>query len=150
MILLKFSTLSFLTLLSFYTNTVSAKNIEILVHVDNEVITSLDLENKEKIMGFGHAVYSVKDPRSDIIKDFSAELSKDHKDKLLHDAAVIMEAHLKEKKGLFPNTDFFHAPAYHYLGIPTKLFTPLFAIARIIGWSAHAYEQRSNNRIISG
>ena len=106
------------------------------------------LENKEKIMGFGHAVYSVKDPRSDIIKDFSAELSKDHKDKLLHDAAVIMEAHLKEKKGLFPNTDFFHAPAYHYLGIPTKLFTPLFAIARIIGWSAHAYEQRSNNRII--
>jgi len=106
------------------------------------------LENKEKIMGFGHAVYSIKDPRSDIIKEYSAQLSMDHKDKLLHDAAVIMEAYLKEKKSLFPNTDFFHAPAYHYLGIPTKLFTPLFAIARIIGWSAHAYEQRDNNRII--
>ena len=106
------------------------------------------LDNKEKIMGFGHAVYSVKDPRCDIIKEYSAKLSEDHKDKLLHDAAVIMEAYLKEKKGLFPNTDFFHAPAYHYLGIPTKLFTPLFAIARIIGWSAHTYEQRDNNRII--
>ena len=106
------------------------------------------LEKKEKVMGFGHAVYSVKDPRSDIIKEYSAKLSEDHKDKLLHDAAVVMEAYLKEKKGLFPNTDFFHAPAYHYLGIPTKLFTPLFAIARIIGWSAHAYEQRDNNRII--
>ena len=106
------------------------------------------LEKKEKVMGFGHAVYSVKDPRSDIIKEYSAKLSEGHKDKLLHDAAVVMEAYLKEKKGLFPNTDFFHAPAYHYLGIPTKLFTPLFAIARIIGWSAHAYEQRDNNRII--
>ena len=106
------------------------------------------LEKKEKVMGFGHAVYSVKDPRSDIIKEYSAKLSEGHKDKLLHDAAVIMESYLKEKKGLFPNTDFFHAPAYHYLGIPTKLFTPLFAIARIIGWSAHAYEQRDNNRII--
>ena len=106
------------------------------------------LENKEKIMGFGHAVYSVKDPRSDIIKSYSEKLSMDHKDKILHDAAVVMEAYLKEKKGLFPNTDFFHAPAYHYMGIPTKLFTPLFAIARIIGWSAHAYEQRGNNRII--
>ena len=106
------------------------------------------LEKKEKVMGFGHAVYSVKDPRSDIIKEYSAKLSEDHKDKVLHDAAVVMEAYLKEKKGLFPNTDFFHAPAYHYLGIPTKLFTPLFAIARIIGWSAHAYEQRDNNRII--
>jgi 2-methylcitrate synthase len=106
------------------------------------------LEKKDKVMGFGHAVYSVKDPRSDIIKEYSAKLSENHKDKILHDAAVIMEAYLKEKKGLFPNTDFFHAPAYHYLGIPTKLFTPLFAIARIIGWSAHAYEQRDNNRII--
>ena len=106
------------------------------------------LEKKEKVMGFGHAVYSVKDPRSDVIKEYSAKLSESHKDKLLHDAAVVMEAYLKEKKGLFPNTDFFHAPAYHYLGIPTKLFTPLFAIARIIGWSAHAYEQRDNNRII--
>ena len=62
------------------------------------------LEKKEKVMGFGHAVYSVKDPRSDIIKEYSAKLSENHKDKILHDAAVIMEAYLKETKGLFPNT----------------------------------------------
>ena len=106
------------------------------------------LENKEKIMGFGHAVYSVRDPRSDIIKDFSQKLSQDHADKLLHDIAEEMETYMWELKKLFPNTDFFHAPAYHYIGIPTKLFTPLFAIARIVGWSAHAFEQRGNNRII--
>ena len=106
------------------------------------------LENKEKIMGFGHAVYSVKDPRSDIIKAYSEELSKSHPKKILHDVAAIMEEDLKEKKNLFPNTDFFMAPAYHYIKIPTKLFTPLFALARIVGWSAHVFEQRENNRII--
>ena len=99
-------------------------------------------------MGFGHAVYSVRDPRSDIIKDFSQKLSQDHTDKLLHDIAEEMETYMWELQKLFPNTDFFHAPAYHYIGIPTKLFTPLFAIARIVGWSAHAFEQRGNNRII--
>ena len=106
------------------------------------------LENKEKIMGFGHAVYSVKDPRSDIIKAYSEELSKSHAKKMLHDIAAIMEEDMREKKNLFPNTDFFMAPAYHYIKIPTKLFTPLFAIARIVGWSAHVFEQRENNRII--
>ena len=105
-------------------------------------------ENKEKIMGFGHAVYSIKDPRSNIIKEFSEKLSLNHDHKLLHDVAAEMEAYMWEKKKLFPNTDFFMAPAYHYIGIPTDLFTPLFAIARIVGWSAHAFEQRSNNRII--
>ena len=94
------------------------------------------------------AVYSVKDPRSDIIKAYSKELSKSHPKKILHDVAAIMEEDLKEKKNLFPNTDFFMAPAYHYIKIPTKLFTPLFAIARIVGWSAHVFEQRENNRII--
>ena len=73
---------------------------------------------------------------------------QDHKDKLLHEVAKEMEIYMWEKKKLFPNTDFFMAPAYHYIGIPTDLFTPLFAIARIVGWSAHAFEQRSNNRII--
>ena len=105
-------------------------------------------ENKEKIMGFGHAVYSIKDPRSNIIKKFSEELSVNHSDKLLHEVAREMEEYMWERKKLFPNTDFFMAPAYHYIGIPTDLFTPLFAIARIVGWSAHAFEQRSNNRII--
>ena len=105
-------------------------------------------ENKDKIMGFGHAVYSIKDPRSNIIKKFSEELSVNHSDKLLHEVAREMEEYMWERKKLFPNTDFFMAPAYHYIGIPTDLFTPLFAIARIVGWSAHAFEQRSNNRII--
>ena len=67
---------------------------------------------------------------------------------MLHEVAEVIEDQMWRAKKLFPNTDFFHAPAYHYLGIPTKLFTPLFAIARIIGWSAHIYEQRDNNRII--
>ena len=92
-------------------------------------------ENKEKIMGFGHAVYSIKDPRSNIIKKFSEQLSVGHEHKLLHDAAAEMEAYMWERKKLFPNTDFFMAPAYHYIGIPTDLFTPLFAIARIVGLS---------------
>ena len=66
----------------------------------------------------------------------------------MHDVAAIMEKDLKEKKNLFPNTDFFMAPAYHYIKIPTNLFTPQFALARIVGWSAHVFEQRENNRII--
>ena len=67
---------------------------------------------------------------------------------MLHDIAAIMEEDMREKKNLFPNTDFFMAPAYHYIKIPTKLYTPLLAIARIVGWSAHVFEQRENNRII--
>ena len=109
---------------------------------------SQKLDNKEKIMGFGHAVYSIKDPRSNIIKEYSKKLSLGHPDRILHEVAEVIEGQMWSIKKLFPNTDFFHAPAYHYLGIPTKLFTPLFAIARIIGWSAHIYEQRDNNRII--
>ena len=100
-------------------------------------------------MGFGHAVYSIKDPRSNIIKKFSEQLSVGHEHKLLHDAAAEMETYMWERKKLFPNTDFFMAPVYHYIGIPTDLFTPLFAIARIVGWSAHMpLNKEANNRII--
>ncbi|RUO62187.1 bifunctional 2-methylcitrate synthase/citrate synthase [Pseudidiomarina insulisalsae] len=106
------------------------------------------LERKEKIMGFGHAVYSEFDPRNDIIKAWSKKLAEEHGDTRLYDVSVRCEEVMWREKKLFPNADFFHASAYHYMGIPTKLFTPIFVMSRVTGWTAHVKEQRANNRII--
>ncbi len=106
------------------------------------------LERKEKIMGFGHAVYRTSDPRNAIIKEWSEKLSVEFGDSLLYDVSVAAETYMWERKKLFCNADFFHASAYHFMGIPTKLFTPIFVCSRITGWAAHVMEQRSNNRII--
>lgn len=106
------------------------------------------LERKEKIMGFGHAIYRVSDPRNVIIKAWSEKLSKEYGDSLLYDVSVACEAFMWEQKKLFCNADFFHASAYHFMGIPTKLFTPIFVCSRLTGWAAHVMEQRANNRII--
>lgn len=106
------------------------------------------LERKEKIMGFGHAVYSEFDPRNDIIKEWSEKLSEEFGDSRLYDVSVRCEEVMWREKKLFPNADFFHASAYHYMGIPTKLFTPIFVMSRVTGWTAHVKEQRANNRII--
>ena len=106
------------------------------------------LSRKEKIMGFGHAVYRVRDPRNAIIKEWSRKLSKDAGNPELFDISDTVEATMKEEKGMFANADFFHASAYNFMGIPTKLFTPIFVMSRITGWSAHIFEQRANNRII--
>ncbi|MEM0910919.1 MAG: 2-methylcitrate synthase [Pseudomonadota bacterium] len=106
------------------------------------------LERKEKIMGFGHAIYRVSDPRNVIIKAWSEKLSKEFGDTSLYDISVACEAFMWEEKKLFCNADFFHASAYHFMGIPTKLFTPIFVCSRLTGWAAHVMEQRSNNRII--
>lgn len=106
------------------------------------------LERKEKIMGFGHAVYRESDPRNAIIKQWSEKLSVEYGDSLLYDVSVACEAYMWDTKKLFCNADFFHASAYHYMGIPTKLFTPIFVCSRITGWAAHVMEQRENNRII--
>ncbi len=106
------------------------------------------LERKEKIMGFGHAIYRVSDPRNVIIKGWSEKLSKEFGDTSLYDISVACEAFMWEQKKLFCNADFFHASAYHFMGIPTKLFTPIFVCSRLTGWAAHVMEQRSNNRII--
>ena len=106
------------------------------------------LENKEKIMGFGHAVYSIRDPRNAVIKEFAKELSLLHDNDDLYQVAEEVEKVMADEKKMFANADFFHAPAYFYMGIPTKLFTPIFVMSRVSGWTAHCMEQRANNRII--
>jgi 2-methylcitrate synthase len=106
------------------------------------------LEAKEKIMGFGHAVYSTEDPRSDIIKSWAKKLSEQNGDDTLYQVSEEIDKVMDEEKNLFPNTDFYMASAYSYLGIPTKIFTPLFVIGRTSGWSANVIEQRTDNRII--
>ncbi|SDL58616.1 2-methylcitrate synthase [Modicisalibacter muralis] len=106
------------------------------------------LERKEKIMGFGHAIYRESDPRNAIIKQWSKKLSEDVGDDRLYPVSERVEAVMWREKKLFCNADFFHASAYHFMGIPTKLFTPIFVCSRLTGWCAHVFEQRENNRII--
>ncbi len=106
------------------------------------------LAKKEKIMGFGHAVYSTEDPRNAIIKVWSEKLSKLNGDTTLFEVSDEIERVMDEEKGMFANTDFFMASAYNYLGIPTAIFTPLFVIGRTSGWAANIMEQRADNRII--
>ena len=106
------------------------------------------LERKEKIMGFGHAIYSTSDPRNAIIKKWSEKLAESVGDRVLYPVSCAVETLMWDEKKLFPNADFFHASAYHFMGIPTKLFTPIFVCSRLTGWAAHVMEQRSNNRII--
>ena len=106
------------------------------------------LDKKEKIMGFGHAVYSTEDPRNAIIKSWAEKLSKLDGDETLYQVSEEVEKTMTDEKNMFANTDFFMASAYHYLGIPTKIFTPLFVIGRTSGWAANIFEQRADNRII--
>lgn len=106
------------------------------------------LANKQLIMGFGHRVYTKSDPRSIIIKKWVQKLSEKAKNKHLFPIAEAIEKVMWKEKGLFPNLDFYSALAYHYIEIPTPLFTPLFVMSRISGWSAHLLEQRANNKLI--
>ncbi|WP_026957432.1 bifunctional 2-methylcitrate synthase/citrate synthase [Aliagarivorans taiwanensis] len=106
------------------------------------------LERKEKIMGFGHAIYRTSDPRNALIKEWSRKLSAHTGDQHLFAVSERVEQVMWREKELFCNADFFHASAYHFMGIPTKLFTPIFVCSRASGWAAHLMEQRSNNRII--
>ncbi|HAU8250253.1 TPA: 2-methylcitrate synthase [Vibrio vulnificus] len=106
------------------------------------------LDNKEKIMGFGHAIYRESDPRNALIKRWSKALSEAVGDTHLYAVSERVEAVMKREKDLFCNADFFHASAYHFMDIPTKLFTPIFVMSRLTGWTAHVFEQRANNRII--
>lgn len=106
------------------------------------------LKNKDLIMGFGHRVYTTSDPRSIIIKEWARKLSLGAKDQNLFPIAERIEKVMWEEKKLFTNLDFYSALAYHYIGMPTPLFTPLFVMSRITGWSAHLLEQRSHNKLI--
>ena len=106
------------------------------------------LARKDKIMGFGHAIYSSSDPRNVIIKRWAERLASDVGDTTLYPVSERIDAVMWREKKLFPNADFYHASAYHFLGIPTRLFTPIFVCSRVTGWSAHVMEQRANNRII--
>jgi 2-methylcitrate synthase len=106
------------------------------------------LERRELIMGFGHRVYRTCDPRSDIIKRWAEKLAKATGDQRLYPISERIEQVMWDRKKLFPNLDFYSASAYHFMGIPTSLFTPIFVCSRITGWSAHVFEQRANNRLI--
>jgi len=115
-------------------------------HAEQEMLGML--ERKEKIMGFGHAIYKESDPRNAIIKSWSEKLANDVGDTTLYPVSVRCEDVMWREKKLFCNADFFHASAYHFMDIPTKLFTPIFVISRLTGWAAHVMEQRADNRII--
>ncbi|MBC10045.1 MAG: 2-methylcitrate synthase [Gammaproteobacteria bacterium] len=106
------------------------------------------LERKETIMGFGHAIYRTSDPRNAIIKEWSRKLAEENGDSTLFDISSEIAKVMWDEKELFPNADFFHASAYNYMSIPTKIFTPIFVMSRLTGWAAHVMEQRSNNRLI--
>ena len=106
------------------------------------------LERKDKIMGFGHAIYKESDPRNEVIKGWAKKLADEVGDTVLYPVSEAIDKTMWEQKKLFPNADFYHASAYHFMGIPTKLFTPIFVCSRLTGWAAHVFEQRANNRII--
>jgi citrate synthase len=110
--------------------------------------TAARLRSGEKIMGFGHRVYKVEDPRARHLRQISADLAAAAGDDTYYQMSRRMEEVVLAEKGLYPNVDFFAATVYHYLGIPTDLFTPVFSVSRMAGWTAHVIEQHADNRLI--
>jgi citrate synthase len=106
------------------------------------------LARKEKIMGFGHRVYRTEDPRATHLREMSRRIAGSLGDTLWYELSRRIETVMKEAKGLNANVDFYSASVYHLLGIPADLFTPIFAVSRIAGWTAHVLEQYAHNRLI--
>jgi len=106
------------------------------------------LAGKRKIMGFGHAVYRTEDPRATQLRRLAKRLGEEAGDGLWFAISERIEQVVRAEKGLYPNVDFYSASAYHVLGIPTDLFTPVFAVSRVAGWTAHVLEQLANNKLI--